>query len=348
MPYELPTDPQTARRARIGRWVGFAFAALMIALIAYLGYVGFVGSEQLTDPPSHTADCRTPATMGWQYEAINYDQAPDSLVESEEDPTNCTDFVGADPGDVLIASDGVRLTGWYVPAESGIGPTGATVVLTHGWGTNKSALLDRAAVLHRDYNLVLFDLRNHGQSYGSQTTQGVLEQLDLRAVIDWVVAEKGPEAIAVLGVSMGGATAANEVEGDPRVDALILESTHATIANAAEARLEKAGYPLALPGSWAILLGGLVRTGLDISSADPVQAVARLGQRPLLLISGSADDTIGKTDAQDLFAGAQEAGVGVTLEVCEGAGHAASLVVCPEEYAAWVLGFLESPLSPSG
>src|SRR3546814_3051421 len=74
--------------------------------------------------------------------------------------------------------------------------------------------------------------------------RSVLEQLDLRAVIDWVVAEKGPEAIAVLGVSMGGATAANEVVGDPRVDALILESTHATIANAAEARLEKAGYPL--------------------------------------------------------------------------------------------------------
>ncbi|MGH2356757.1 MAG: alpha/beta hydrolase, partial [Candidatus Limnocylindria bacterium] len=334
MPYELPTDQRTERRARVGRWVGFTFAAILIALIAYLGYVGYVGSEQLTNAPTRSADCRTPATLGWSYEAINYDIGADAVVEEQADPTNCTGVGARPPGDALIASDGIRLAGWYIPAEAGIGPTGATVVLAHGWGSNRSTLLDRAAVLHDDYNVVLFDLRNHGQSLGSQTTQGVLEQLDLRAAIDWLEREKGPEAIAVLGVSMGGATAANEVEGDPRVDALILESTHATIANATQARLDKAGYPLSLPASWAILLGGLVRTGLDISAADPIQSVASIGDRPLLLISAGADDTLGETDAFDMLAAAEGAAVTVTLEVCDGAGHAASPTVCAEDYRA--------------
>ena len=346
MPYELPTDPRTERRARIGRLVGFAFAALLIALIAYLGYVGYIGSEQLTDAPNRSANCRTPATMGWEYEAVNYEKATDALVEAEEDPANCTTFVGGDPGDELVSSDGIRLAGWYVPASSGIGPGGPTVVLTHGWGSNKSDMLPRAEVLHPSYNLVLFDLRNHGQSRGNLTTQGLTEELDLRAVIDWLEREKAPGAIAVMGVSMGGAAVANEVEGDARVDAVILESTHATIANAAQARLDRAGYPLSLPGAWAILLGGLVRTGLDISSADPVQNVARLGERPLLIISGADDDTIGRTDAEDLLAAAQAAEVPARLEVCDDAGHAASLAVCPEPYGTWVLGFLGDALGP--
>ncbi len=75
--------------------------------------------------------------------------------------------------------------------------------------------------------------------------------------------------------------------------AVVIESTHATLANAAQARLERSGYPLALPGSWAILLGSLIRTGEDVSAADPIRAVERLDERPLLIIDAGADDSIG-------------------------------------------------------
>src|SRR5699024_5481902 len=109
------------------------------------------------------------------------------------------------------------------------------------------------------------------------TTQGNLEQRDLRAVLDWLETNKAPHEIAVLGVSIGGATAVNVAARDERVAAVVIESTHATLANAIGARLKAAGHWLELPGSWAILLSGLVRTGQDMSAADPAQAVARLG-----------------------------------------------------------------------
>jgi pimeloyl-ACP methyl ester carboxylesterase len=348
MPYELPADPRTERRARIGRWVSFLFAAVLVAVITYLAYVGYEGSRQLTDPPNRTSDCRTPATMGWPYEAINYDLAGDEAVEAEADPSACTAFVGVEAGADLTSADGVRLAGWYVPAASGIGPTGPTVVLVHGWGSNKSNMLGRASMLHESYNLLFVDLRNHGQSAGTETTQGVLEQADVTAAIDWLVAQKAPDAIALLGTSMGGATVLNAADTDARVAAVIAESTHATIAGAAQARLERAGYPLAVPGSWAILLGGLVRTGLDMSVADPVRAVTRLDDRDLLLIMDAEDDSIGSTDAEDMLAAAQEADVSATLEVCEGAGHGMTPQVCSEAYASWVLRFLERALGSSG
>ena len=347
MPYELPPDPSTERRTRIIGWVTFALAALFVVLVAYFGYVGYEGSRQLTDPPNRTSDCRTPADMGWAYEAINYDVAGDENAVRSDTAADCS-AARAVAGTALVGPGEVGLAGWYIPAGDGAEPSAPTVIVAHGWGDSKSGMLERAAVLHDAYNLVLFDFRNHGQSGRSPTTQGVREAADLHAVVDWLETAKGPDQIALLGVSMGGASALNEADDDERIDALVIESTHATLANAAQARLDQGGYPLSLPGSWAVLLGTLMRTGEDVSAADPVQAVERLDDRPLLLINGGLDDSIGPHDGDDMLAAANEAGVPAELEVCSSAHHAASIEACPEAYAGWVLGFLDRVLAPSG
>jgi pimeloyl-ACP methyl ester carboxylesterase len=340
VPYEPPEDPRGARRARIWRWVSFLFAATLVALLAYLVYIGFEGSSQLVDPRAPSADCRTPASAyGWEYEAINYDKAGDVALVQVPDPRECP-VQGPAAGAELTAADGTRIAGWYVPAAQPIGPTGPTVVLAHGHGSNKSAMLAIAEPLHADYNLVLFDFRNHGQSGGEQTTLGVLEQDDLRAILGWLTVTKGPSGIALLGVSMGGAAAANVAAHDDRVDALILDSTHATLANALQARLEQAGYPLALPGAWSILLGGLIRTGQDMSAVDPVQVIGRYGARPLLVIVGGRDDAIGPGAADELVHAAEAGGSVVELQTCADAGHGDPIGTCPAEYGDWVRGFL--------
>jgi uncharacterized protein len=345
MPHELPPDPRTARRGRVTARITFILAAILVALLAYFGYVAYEGSRQLTEAPSPALDCRTPATFGWEYEAVNYDAVSDAALAPSGDPT-CAPAGAAPAGDLLTGPGGVRLAAWYVPVP-GLDETGPTVVLVHGWGSNKSQMLERAAILHERYHLLLIDLRNHGQSGEAATTQGVREAGDLRAALDWLVATYGPERIAVLGVSMGGATALTEAASDERVDALVVESTHATLASAAESRLARAGYPLALPGAWAILLGALVRTGEDVTAADPVQAIARLDGRPVLLIDAGQDGTIGAEDAAVLRDAAAAAGSPVELHVCEAAGHGTAPETCPGPYRDWVLGFLDRVLGGS-
>ena len=347
MSFELPPDPGTERRTRIGQWVGYGFATVLVVLLAYLAYVGYEGSRQLTDHPDPSSDCRTPAVFGWTYEAVNYPIETDATLQAAEDPMDCAEQ-GAPAGDSLTSADGTRLAGWYIPSGSETGPTGPTVVMVHGWGSNKSEMLDRAAILHDEYNLLIVDLRNHGQSEAAPTTQGLREASDVEAFVDWLETTKAPEQIALLGASMGGVTALNEADSDERIDAVIIESTHATMANVIQARLEQAGYPLSLPGSWAVLLGTLARTGLDISSADAVQAIARLDDRPVLIVTGGQDETIPVQAADDLLAAAEEAGSPAELDVCEEAGHAKSLEACPEDYAGWMLGFLERVLAPAG
>lgn len=319
-------------------------ALALVLLVVYLGWVGYQGS-QLFAANDRAGDCRTPSSaFGWAYEAINYPIGSDAALQSFADRLNCANQ-GEAAGDALTSGDGTRIAGWYIPAGNQGGPTAPSVVLAHADGANKSEMLDWAAPLHGDYNLVLFDFRNHGQSSGEVTTLGVREADDLRAVIDWLAEAKRPTRIAVLGVSMGGAAAINEAAGDSRVNAVILDSTHATLANALQARLDRDGYPLSLPGAWSILLGGLLRTGEDMSSADPVQAIARYRDRPVLIIAAGRDRAIGQSDSADLLAAARQAGGSAELDTCTAAAHGAAIATCASEYAGWVRNFLGRTLT---
>jgi pimeloyl-ACP methyl ester carboxylesterase len=344
MPFEPPEDPRSARRNTITRWVTFVLVVVLIALVAYLGYVSFVGSDQLTHP-SRTPDCRTPAIAeGWVYEAVNYDAETDTILADLPDPRHCPP-TSVKAGNVIRTSDGIHIAAWYVPAGNGAPASGQTLVLAHGSGNNKSNMLEWASLFHDRYNLVMFDFRNHGQSSGTETTQGVLEENDLKAVLDWLQKTKKPSKVAVLGVSMGGASSLDAAITDRRIDALILDSTHATLANAIQARMQLQGYPLSLPGAWAILLGGLIRTGQDMSAIDPVQLVGRF-DRPLLIIVGGADAHIGPHDGQDLLAAAKAgSSPDAELKVCRGADHAEPIERCRADYRDWVLGFLDRALA---
>jgi pimeloyl-ACP methyl ester carboxylesterase len=345
VPYEPPLDAAAARRARIWRWVSFLLVAVLVGLVGYLAWVGYDGSAQLVDPRAPSADCRTPASaFSWDYDAINYNGSADAVLVQVADPLNCPEH-GPTAGADLTAADGTRIAAWYIPAGGSIGPDEATVVLAHDHGGNKSTMLSYAEPLHRNYNLVLFDFRNHAQSGGSQSTAGVLEQEDLQAVIDWLSVTKEPSAIAVLGVGLGGAAAVNEADTDQRVEALILDSTHATLANALQARIEARGYPLPLPGAWSILLGGLIRTGQDMSAVDPVQAIERYGERPVLIIQGGRDTAVGPTDGADLRDAAVAGGSQAELQTCADAGHGGAITTCAADYGDWVLGFLGRSLA---
>jgi pimeloyl-ACP methyl ester carboxylesterase len=317
-------------------------ALSLVLVVAYLAWVGYDGSQAFA-AHGRSGDCRTPASVfGWPYEAINYDLASDQDLNAFPDRMDCPQ-PGEAAGANLMASDGIRIAGWYIPAGNQGGPV-PTVVLAHGNGKSKSEMLRWAEPLHAEYNLVLFDFRNHGQSSGDLTTLGVREVRDLQAVVDWLERTKAPPSIAVLGVSMGGATAIGEATKDVRVGAVILDSTYATLVSGLQAQLESRGLPLSLPGAWSILLGALLRTGEDLSLADPIQAIEAIGNRPVLIVEAGDDDAVGPTDAADLVKAAPDEGARVELKTCPGAKHGGSIETCSSDYAGWVLGFLQRSL----
>jgi pimeloyl-ACP methyl ester carboxylesterase len=333
------------RRWRIGLGVLLVVA---VAAIGYLGYAGSEGSNQLVEGTT-TGDCRTPDVQyGWAYEAINYDIADDARLETRNlDLTDCT-YQGVKAGDAVMTDDGIRVAGWYVPAGDGAGPTAPTVVLVPGFHANKSGILHYAVGLHDAFNLVAIDLRNTGRSTGDQTTAGVLEQKDLRAIIDWLERTKHPAHVGVLGNSLGAVTALAESLHDPRVEALALDSMHTRMRYQVEARVEEAGHP-AYPATWAIFVASRIRTGVDIGSIDAEDEISQVGPRPMLLLHGTADTEDLPERTQSFYDEALAAGIPAELHWCEGSGHKAPAgmpaEVCANDYAGWVSEFFTRTLT---
>ena len=139
------------------------------------------------------------------------------------------------PGDIgleyekvqLQTSDGLILSGWYVPSKK----AHHTVLLCHGNGGNIAYTLDSVNIFNETgFNCLIFDYRGYGHSQGTPTEIGVY--LDAQAAYDWLVKEKKvpTSELIICGKSLGGSIAANLARG---VDAegLIIESSFTSYAD---------------------------------------------------------------------------------------------------------------------
>ncbi len=102
----------------------------------------------------------------------------------------------------LFTKDSLDIEGWYVPVDSSKG----TVILIHGLGGNKSTLLKEAyEFMYFGFNVMLIDLRAHGNSGGNVTTLGFRESEDVKLAYDYIY-NKGERNIILYGFSLGATT----------------------------------------------------------------------------------------------------------------------------------------------
>src|SRR5690349_19164784 len=88
---------------------------------------------------------------------------------------------------------------WYIKTENAKG----TIVLFHGYGGEKSSMLDKSAIFSNlGYNTFLVDFMGSGGSEGNQTTIGFLEAAQVKSCVDYLTA-KGERNIFLFGTSMG-------------------------------------------------------------------------------------------------------------------------------------------------
>jgi pimeloyl-ACP methyl ester carboxylesterase len=325
-----------------GRIVVGAVVVGVLGVVAWGGYSGYIGSNEVLNAPTGWRHCDTPGSkFGWRYEAINYDPADDARLAAAPGGLGECASQGAKAGSVVVASDGVGIAGWYIPAGSGAAPTAPTILIAPGWKSNKSEALKYAPIFHDRFNLVIVDLRNQGRSGGDTTTFGYNERLDIRAMVDWLERTKHPTWIGAMGNSMGAATVLAAAVDDSRIRALILDSMHASmLASFTDGIAHERNLP-GLPTAWAIVALSSLRTGADIPTVDPVHTIAALGDRPVLLIHGTGDvlDTVDHA-AKPNLAAAQAAGVPVTIHYCEGGRHGGLVDACPAAWRSWVDAFL--------
>jgi fermentation-respiration switch protein FrsA (DUF1100 family) len=232
-------------------------------------------------------------------------------------------------------SDGVRLSGWYVPSRAG-----AAVVLLHGAGSTRSGVLDHAVVLGRaGYGVLLFDARGHGRSGGRAMDFGWYGDADIAGAVTFLQAQPDvdDERIAAVGMSMGGEEAIGAAAADPRIKAVVAEGATNRVAGDKAWLSSEYGVRGALQEGVERLIYGAadVLTG----ASPPVtlhDAVAASAPRPVLLIAGGAMPDEAKAGRYI------QSGAPATVELWEvaGAGHTGGLRTDPAGWEQRVTSFL--------
>jgi uncharacterized protein len=212
--------------------------------------------------------------------------------------------------------------------DSGRQETGKNplVIVCHGFTGSKEgrgqavAMGEQLALL--GYSTLLFDFAGSGESDGKdqdRTLSGQVE--DLAAVVEWA-RQEGFGPIILSGRSFGGSTVLSYAARDQQIDAVCTW--------AAVARLERLFLPLiggnaAGPAEELVTIkseeGQLALTRRffqDLSKHDLASCAASILPRSLLIVHGSADQSVPVEDAEILY---QAAGEPKKLIIIEGADH---------------------------
>jgi dienelactone hydrolase len=222
------------------------------------------------------------------------------------------------------SSDGIRLSGWYVPSRNG-----AAVILVHGGGGSRDGAKRHAALLaHAGYGVLLYDARGRGRSEGSTDAYGWTWTHDVDGAISFLH-ERGIRRIGALGLSTG-ADVLIEVAAQ-RHDLRAVVADGATAESPSDvAKISHGGDLLTLPFWWVQYGAASVLEGTR-PSRPLAEAARHVAPTRFLFIASS---WAVERKAAPLYARAAHAPLWRV-----DAGHTAGLREHPHAYAKRVLGF---------
>lgn len=318
------------------RWLlGGVGGVAVLALVAYLGIGYYIYDLFTTVHPqcgSQYMDGRrafTPAAFqGVYYPENNIDVSPYLVPDFET-----VSF----PARV----DGNTLSAWFVPATT---PSNKVVIVVHGADVcrrNTTVLLPAGMLAHNGFNVLLLDLRNHGDSQvvSKRFTAGVREYKDVLGAFDWLRAQGyAAPHIGVLGISMGAATSLNAFGAEPQLAALWADSAFADIPSVLEDQLQLNGMPLFFKD--AVLTVSQL-DGTDMNAITPLSSIRNTQGRPLALVHGTADEWVNVRAAHWLYAASGNA---ANLWLIEGTRHVEGMFIYPAEYEKRLVAFFAGAL----
>ncbi|WP_435016928.1 alpha/beta hydrolase [Tundrisphaera sp. TA3] len=235
-------------------------------------------------------------------------------------------------------ADGITLRGWYCPTDI----HRRLIVLVHGMGGSRDNMANLASDLRaRGYDVLLFDLRGHGESDPSRLFMGRREREDIRAVQAWATRAGYPaDRIGWLGQSMGASTLLMEAARNEGIRVAVLDSPFGNLPELLRDQLTRHSHLPRLfnPG---ILLAARVAFGVRTDDLIPLISARRWGGRPMLLIHGEADTIVPVAQARQI---ARVAGTSCETIMLPGVPHVGAYRRDPARYVAAVGRFFDHNL----
>jgi uncharacterized protein len=237
----------------------------------------------------------------------------------------------------IRTSDGLRLRCIYIP--TGFDTAGTTLILIHGIGGCKEHFLPAAKRLTESgLNVVLFDLRAHGESEGEYCTFGYKEKSDISVLIDTLQRRYPGQRLGILGNSLGGAIALQALAAEPRLQFGIIESTFHDLENVVA---EYGKHMFGFKSMWLshhTLERSAVIADFPAFDIKPFMAARQIHQ-PVFMAHGDADQNIplafGRINYENLASTRKE------WHTVHGAGHMGLWAVGGAEYYDSMIRFIK-------
>ncbi len=309
-------------------------AIVLLLLLADLGG-GYVVYNQLSEVPAMNPDNagNTPSHFQVTYAGdTGFDTRPYEIASYEE---------------VSFPSlqSNLTLRGWYIEVD----PSAPAVIVTHGLGASKrdpNVLVPAGMLAHHGFNVLLYDLRNHGNSDSDngRTSVGSKEYQDVLGAWHWLVDVKGysPQRVGVYGVSLGAGTTLDAFGEEPRIAAAFVDSPFFNLSEIMNQELARNHYPTFLTPS--ALFMARITAGENLLAHSPSEAITADHGRPLYVVHGTADSRISVNQTRELEDLGVEMGANLTVWMPQGIDHVDTVFKLPDEYQRRLIDFFTSAL----
>jgi pimeloyl-ACP methyl ester carboxylesterase len=241
----------------------------------------------------------------------------------------------------FVSSDGIALRGWWSRGD----PAKPAIIFAHGLNRSRVELLERAAESNRKgYGVLLFDLRNHGESGQAYTTLGILESRDVCAASAFLRKTAPQRAQVLWGVSMGASSALLAAKQCPGFTAAISDSSFLSFRETVAHHLGLYFRLPAFPIANTIVGLTAVRVGINPDDGD-VEAAVKQTRMPILFIAGGDDRRMPPAVAERLLKASSA--TGSRLLVVPKAKHGEAIAADRKLYLNSAFEFLDHPQATS-
>lgn len=190
----------------------------------------------------------------------------------------------------IISHDGLKLKGFYFNLFP---ESNKVVIIHHGYTANHYVGYQYMDIFKDEgFNILMIDMRSHGESEGKIISYGEYETLDLKKWVDFIKKRFDENCIIGLhGQSMGAATVLNYVGTyQEDVQFAIADCGYSNAEEVIKYRFKQLKVPL-LPLYFLVKGHIKYRHGVNLAKISPKDAVQATNV-PILFIHGTNDTTV--------------------------------------------------------
>jgi len=232
----------------------------------------------------------------------------------------------------ITTDDSLALAAWRTRARTDA--TKGTVIILSGIQNPSVTAFFGYAKMFSDngWDALLIEMRARSQSEGDEIGLGMTERLDVKAGVDFLSLDENVRnlPIVAMGTSMGGGTVIIAAGELPRINAVISISAFSTFADLFVDNMSMFGIPKFLGIIDIPFLNLYIgfHFGFGALKYSPVNGIAKLGERPILMMHSTGDTQVPYSEFKKLLKAAESKGVQVTAFTREGDFH----FICYDQY----------------